>query len=124
MRFVPVKNFEQQAVLALHRVRQGLVRARTAQANQIRGLLSEFGLIIAQGIAHIHKCVPLLLEQAKDELPGTFRELMQRLLERLKEVDRQVKEMDVQIQSWHRSNALSRKLEQIPVLVRSRPERS
>ena len=39
MRFVPVKNVEQQSVLALHRVRQGFVKARTAQANQIRGLL-------------------------------------------------------------------------------------
>ena len=46
MRFVPIKNIEQQAVLALHRVRQGFVKARTAQANQIRGLLSEFGLIV------------------------------------------------------------------------------
>ncbi len=50
MRFVPIKNIEQQAVLALHCVRQGFVKARTAQANQIRGLLSEFGLIIPQGI--------------------------------------------------------------------------
>ena len=46
MRFVPVKNIEQQAVLALHRVRQGWIKARTAQANQSRGLLSEFGLIL------------------------------------------------------------------------------
>jgi transposase len=52
MRFVPVKNVEQQAVLALHRVRQGFVKARTAQANQIRGLLAEFGLVIPQGISH------------------------------------------------------------------------
>ena len=44
MGFVPIKNVEQQAVLALHRVRQGFVKARTAQANQIRGLLAEFGL--------------------------------------------------------------------------------
>ena len=49
MRFVPVKNIEQQSVLALHRVRQGFVKARTAQANQIRGLLSEFGLVIPPG---------------------------------------------------------------------------
>ena len=40
MRFVPVKNVEQQAVLALHRVHQGVIKARTAQANQIRGLLA------------------------------------------------------------------------------------
>lgn len=50
MHFVPIKSVEQQAVLSLHRVRQGFVKARTAQANQIRGLLSEFGLTIPQGI--------------------------------------------------------------------------
>jgi transposase len=114
MRFVPVKNVEQQAVLALHRVRQGLVKARTAQANQIRGLLSEFGLIVPQGIAQLYRCVPMLLDETKDELPGAFRALMQRLLEHLKELDRQAGEMEVQIQAWHRSNALSRKLERIP----------
>ena len=39
--------------MALHRVRQGFVKARTAQANQIRGLLGEFGLIVPQGIGYI-----------------------------------------------------------------------
>lgn len=53
MRFVPITNVEQQSVLALHRARQGFVKARTAQANQIRRLLAEFGLIVPQGIAHI-----------------------------------------------------------------------
>src|SRR5215207_6946860 len=60
MRFVPIKNVDQQAALAVHRVRQGLVKARTAQANQIRGLLSEFGLIIPQGITHLYQRVPTL----------------------------------------------------------------
>jgi len=41
MRFVPIKNAEQQTVLSLHRAREGFVKARTAQANQIRGLLGE-----------------------------------------------------------------------------------
>lgn len=45
MRFVPIKNMEQQSVLALHCARQALVRTRTAQANQTRGLLAEFGLV-------------------------------------------------------------------------------
>jgi len=114
MRFVPVKNVDQQAVLALHRARQGMVRARTAQANQIRGLLGEFGLILPQGIAHLYQRVPLLLDESKDAMPGAFRELVQRLLEHLKELDRQVGEMEVQIQAWHRANVLSRKLEKIP----------
>ncbi|MEX3791215.1 IS110 family transposase [Paraburkholderia sp. BR14374] len=114
MRFVPVKHVDQQAVLAQHRVRQGFVKARTAQANQIRGLLGEFGLIVPQGIARLYRIVPALLEQEKDQLPGTFRELIHRLLDHLRELDRQVGELEVQIQAWHRANALSRKLERIP----------
>ena len=50
MRFVPIKNAERQSVSALHTVRQGFVKARTAQASQIRRLLSEFGLIDPHGI--------------------------------------------------------------------------
>lgn len=114
MRFVPIKDVEQQAVLAVHRVRQGMVKARTAQANQIRGLLSEFGLIIPQGIAYIHKRVPAMVEDAGDALPGAFRALVQRMLDHLKELDRQVGELELQIQAWHRASALSRKLEKIP----------
>jgi transposase len=114
MRFVPIKDVEQQAVLAVHRVRQGMVKARTAQANQIRGLLSEFGLIIPQGIAYIYKRVPALIEEAGDTLPGAFRALVQRMLDHLKELDRQVGELELQIQAWHRSSMLSRKLENIP----------
>lgn len=114
MRFVPIKDVEQQAVLAVHRVRQGMVKARTAQANQIRGLLSEFGLIIPQGIAYIHQRVPTLIEEAGDTLPGAFCALVQRMLDHLKELDRQVGELELQIQAWHRSSRLSRKLEKIP----------
>ncbi len=114
MRFVPIKNVEQQAVLALHRVRQGFVKARTAQANQIRGLLGEFGLIVPQGIGYIASRVPELIEDADNELPGTFRLLVQRLLDHLRELDRQIDEIEVQIQAWHRNSDLSSKLAQVP----------
>jgi transposase len=114
MRFVPIKNVEQQSVLALHCVRQGFVKARTAQANQIRGLLSEFGLVIPQGITHIAQRVPELIEDASNELPGQFRLLIQRLLDHLKELGRQAAEIEAQIQAWHRQSELSRKLEKIP----------
>lgn len=114
MRFVPIKNVEQQAVLTLHRVRQGFVKARTAQANQIRGLLGEYGLIVAQGIGYIASRVPELIEDASNELPGSFRVLVQRLLDHLKELDRQVDEIEAQIQAWHRNNELSSRLAQVP----------
>jgi transposase len=114
MRFVPIKSVEQQAVLALHRVRQGFVRARTAQGNQIRGLLGEFGLIIPKGIVNVAKRVPTLLEDAGDEVPASFRQLIERLTKHLKELDRQVDELEAQIKAWHRGSELSRKLEKIP----------
>ncbi len=114
MRFVPIKNAEQQAVLSLHRAREGFVKARTAQANQIRGLLAEYGIVMPQGIGNIAKRLPEILEDGENELPGVFRELLQRLGDHLKELDRQVDELDAQIQRWHRENAASLKLAAIP----------
>lgn len=114
MRFVPVKSVEQQAVLSLHRVRQSFIKARTAQANQIRGLLGEFGLVVPQGIACISKRVPELIEDASNELPGPFRLLIDRLLGHLKELDRQVGELEAQIKLWHKESDLSCRLERVP----------
>jgi transposase len=114
MRFVPIKSIEQQAILSVHRVRQGFVKARTAQANQIRGLLGEFGLIIPQGISHIAARVPTLLDDDSNELPVAFRRLIEHLTAHLKELDQQVKQLDRQITAWHRQNELSLKLEKIP----------
>jgi len=114
MRFVPMKNDEQQAVLALHRARQGFVRARTAQANQIRRLLAEYGVIIPQGIRQIRIRLPGILEDGENDLPDLFRRLLQRLGEHLKQLDLQVSELDSQILLWHRQHEGSCRLAQIP----------
>jgi transposase len=114
MRFVPIKSPEQQTVLALHRARQGFVKARTAQANQIRGLLAEHGIIIPLGIAYIGKHLPEILEDGENGLPDLFRQLITRLGDHIKELDRQVRELEAQIQAWHRESAASRKLAGIP----------
>jgi transposase len=114
MRFVAIKTVAQQSVLALHRARQGFVRARTAQANQIRGLLAEFGLILPQGIHHVTQRVPRLIDDASEGLTDTFRFLIERLLDQLKMLDQHIHELEVQITAWHRANPMSRKLEQVP----------
>jgi transposase len=110
MRFVPVKSEEQQAVLSLHRARQGFVRQRTAQANQIRGLLAEFGIVIPQGIRHIARHLPEILEDAENTLPGAFRQLLRQLGEHLKTLDELVRAMEVQIQQWHGTNEASQRV--------------
>jgi transposase len=114
MRFVPVKNTEQQSILCVHRARQGFVKARTAQANQIRGLLMEFGITLPQGIRHITAGLPAILEDGENELPDVFRHLLQRLVDHLRALDRQVKELEAQIQVWHHHNESSRRLACIP----------
>ena len=76
MRFVPVKSVEQQAVLALHRARQALVKARTAQANQIRGLLAEFGIVVPHGMKKIHQARTGAARAARDELPRALLRLV------------------------------------------------
>ena len=114
MRFVPIKSIEQQAILSVHRVRQGFVKARTAQANQIRGLLGEFGLVIPQGIITSPSACRNCWRMRATNSPCRFGHLIDRLTEHLKELDRQVKEFEKQIIAWHRSSELSRKLEKIP----------
>lgn len=114
MRFVPVKNVEQQAILSVHRARQGFVKARTAQANQIRGPLAEYGVAIPVGISHVTKDVPKIVEDAGQDLPGSFQQLIVRLVGHFKELDQQVDELEGQIKQWHRENEASCKLAEIP----------
>jgi len=114
MRFVPIKNSQQQALLALHRARQGFVKARTAQANQIRGLLAEFGIVLPKGIHCIAQKLPQILQDAENALPALTRELFSRLFEHFRELDRHVKELQAQIQAWHREDPQSRRLQAIP----------
>ena len=114
MRFVPIKNPEQQALLALHRVREGVVTARTAQVNQIRGLLAEFGLVMPQGVAKIRTRVPEMLEDGANELPGLMRELLARCYEQFQSLDARVHELEAHIVRWHRNNEASQRLAEVP----------
>lgn len=111
---VPVKTASQQAILSVHRARQGFVKARTAQANQIRGLLVEFGITIPQGITHIAQCVPEILEDGENDLPGSFKLLIARLVDHLKELDLQTQELSLQIERWHQASEASKRLAEIP----------
>jgi transposase len=71
MRFVPVKSDEQQAVLMMHRTRTLTVSNRTAQVNQIRGLLGEFGLVVPVGIRRLRRQLPQILADAENRLPSS-----------------------------------------------------
>jgi transposase len=84
MRFVSHKDVEQQTILSVHRVRQLLVTNRTAQVNQIRGLLSEFGIVMPKGINALTVRLPEILEDAENELTCGMRDLIKGCYERVK----------------------------------------
>jgi transposase len=114
MRFVLAKTVEQQALIALHRVRQGFVQARTGQANQLRGLLAEFGIVLPKGMSHLHGRTPGILEDAENGLPGVARELFARLFVNLRELGAHITELERQIRAAHRDDDASQRLEAIP----------
>jgi transposase len=78
MRFVPIKTTEQQAVLAVHRLREGFKEERTACINRIRGLLAEFGLVFAKSPDALRAQLADVIEDASNELPNLARVALQR----------------------------------------------
>lgn len=111
MRFVPVKEEAQQAGLMLHRVRDLLVRQRTALINAIRGHLAEFGIIEARGPCNMPR---LLAGMEETSLPELARGLVRLLAKQLDGVELRIDETDAQIMAWHKANPVSQRLATIP----------
>jgi transposase len=99
MRFVAIKSPEQQAQTALHCVRQGFIKQRTATGNQIRGLLAEFGLVMPQGLCKLSAHASELIEDANQPMPGQFRRLIDTLVAHFNELGTQLQALDQQIQT-------------------------
>jgi transposase len=97
MKFVPIKNISQQDMLLSHRARELAVKQRTAQANQIRGLLAEYGIILPKGIRRI-KALIEILEVHEDKLTYKSKMIFTRLYEQFKIYDEQVKIYDKEIE--------------------------
>jgi transposase len=111
MRLVAVKTPEQQAVLSLHRARQGFVKAKTATANQIRGLLAEFGITLPQGIAHLSMTAERMAEEA---LPDSFHRLIEHLLTHYRQLDTRIIELERELHTWHQGSEASQRRAAIP----------
>jgi transposase len=114
MRFVPIKTVSQQALLGLHRAREGFIAARTAQVNQLRGLLGELGLVIPKGIRRVTERMPQILADAENGIPAPSRELFSQLFGHFRALEEHVCRLERQIQAWHREEQTSRRLEKIP----------
>lgn len=109
MKFVSVKKIEQQDVLLLHRARELIMKQRTAQANQIRGLLMEYGIVIPKGIRHIDKLIEIL-EDNKDKLTEKSVIIFTQLYEQFKIYHEQMSIYDTQLNQIAKENTLCQEI--------------
>lgn len=113
MRFVSVKTVDQQDIQAVHRIRAGLMEQRTAKANQIRGLVSEYGLIAPIQLSHLRAAIPEWLEDAENGLTGRFRRLLNGVWADLLSLDQRVKELDREIAEIAAADPVAQRLQQL-----------
>lgn len=110
MRFVPVKSDEQQAILSLHRVRQGYVEERTATVNRIRGLLAEFGMVLPQRVVEVRRAAVILAEK----LPLLAREAIIDLRAHLTYLDGRIDHYERQLTAMNRHCAPAQRIMTMP----------
>jgi len=111
---VVIKTEEQQAVLALHRMRQQLVKFRTAQVNNLRGLLTEYGEVMPQGRRGMQRDVPDVLGRLQVRLPALLIDTLREQYARLAELDTQIKQIEQRLSRWHRENEACKRIAAIP----------
>lgn len=110
MRYVAVKNVGQQDIQALHRVREELVKQRTAKANQIRGLVGEYEIVVPAGIHTLRKAIPCWLEDATNGITDRFSQLLAGLQEDLIYIDQRVASITTEIEQHAASDPIATKL--------------
>lgn len=111
---VAIKSEEQQAVLALHRMRSQLVKFRTAQINGLRGLLTEYGEVMPQGKVGIKKAIAEALQRLSDRLPSVVIDTLREQWERVAILDKQVTDIEQRLKQWLKQDPASACIFEIP----------
>jgi transposase len=114
MRFGEVKTKEQQDIQSTHRIRSNLIRQRTALANQVRGLLAEYGIIIPKGIEHVREHLPLILDNNGNNLSELMLTNIQELYESLVQLDQKIDKYETIINNIFKNNEVCKRLYEIP----------
>jgi transposase len=113
MRYIKAKTVEQQDIQATHRIRSELMCHRTAKANQIRGLVTEYGLVAPLQLASLRAAIPRWLEDAGNGLTDRFRALLHGLWDDLLTLDQRIETLDRDIESIAKSDPLAQRLQQL-----------
>ena len=112
VKFVPIKTVEQQSILALHTARALLVKQKTMLANALRGVATEFGLIVPKGIDKVEDLAEQV--EADESLPGELRQANRELKGQFKELTIHIELLEAKIVHHARNDAGARQLATIP----------
>jgi transposase len=113
MRFVPIKDPDQQAALLVHRIRKGLVNEQNRVANQLRGLLAEFGVVPPRGLGALKQQWPQMRQREADRVPALAWDELDALYRRLGDVQESILTYDRKIQAHVRRDPRAKRLVQI-----------
>jgi transposase len=114
MRFVPIKDVEQQDIQALHRIRERLIGERTALVNEVHGLMNEYGMVIPKGVPKFRQAVVDKLESEKDKLTPLSQELFWKLLEEFAALEQQIACYQEKLESLVKTHPECQRLMSIP----------
>jgi len=114
MRFVPIKNAEQQAALMLHRTRDLLIRQRTQLINAMRAHLAELGLVAPKGREGLQQLLRTVAQAEEEQLPSDARLACETLAAQLQAVQHRIDTLEKRIHQAHRANPASKRLDAIP----------
>ena len=121
MRFVPTKTAEQQSGLVLHRTRHLFIRQRTSVINAIRAHLAEFGIVAPVGRHGVEELLTVVADPNDKRVSEIARACLLAFGAQLRRMKEQILEFDRLIRAWHRSNEMSKRLEESPASVRCWP---
>jgi transposase len=111
---VAVKTEMQQAMLALHRMREQLVKFRTMQINGLRGLLTEYGEVMSKGRAKLDKEIPAALGRIAERLPAALIDTLREQWNGLAKLDEQVAEIERRMRAWRKDDPAVKAISEIP----------
>jgi transposase len=114
MRFVPVKSLEQQDMQTLHQIREGIMKDRVALINRIRGLLSEYGIVIPKQVSNLRRELPGILEDAENGLSVIAREAFKNLYDDLGDQEERLAVIERSIRALGKTHDIVQRLETIP----------
>ncbi|QOK93074.1 IS110 family transposase (plasmid) [Ralstonia pseudosolanacearum] len=111
---VAVKTEMQQAMLALHRMREQLVKFRTMQVNGLRGLLTEYGEVMCKGRAALDKEIPAALWRIAARLPAALIDTLREQWNGLAKLDEQIAEIERRMREWKKEDRAVKVISEIP----------